>query len=108
MALRDFGRAADILAKFAEKLEDLDETMMLQTMCLFGKLQAELLRGSPAGEVFAHELQNQLLERARSIKDNAKRHELFDFFRAKSWEIKFEDLFPSVSQALGGEKELAG
>jgi hypothetical protein len=95
-ALTDFGRAVDILAKFAEKLEDPEETRMLQAMCLFGKVQAELLRGSPAGDVLAQELQSQLVEKARSIQDNAKRQGLYDFFRAKGWEITYEELFPTV------------
>ncbi len=89
-ALDDFIHCAELLSGFAEKLEDRDETALIQCECLFGKSGVCLLREDAVG---AEALVGQILERAGTIVDEGKRRELHAYFEANGWRVEFEKLF---------------
>lgn len=90
-ALNDFMRCADWVSYFAEKLEDREETVLIQCQCLFGKSSVCMERGDVAG---AQALTEQLITAAGSLTDPAKRQDLYTFLNGAGWKVSFEDIFP--------------
>jgi hypothetical protein len=89
-ALDDFVHCADLLSGFAEKLEDKDETALIQCECLFGKSGVCMAREDAAG---AQALVGQIVARAGTIVDEAKRKELHAYFEANGWQVGYEEIF---------------
>jgi hypothetical protein len=97
----DFDKAADMISRFAAKLESPDERAMLQAQCLLGKLQCAIIRGAGPDDQALQQLQADLLEKARAISAPGMRRKLFDYFQSQKWEISYDELFaledPSAS-----------
>ena len=90
--LRDFMRCSDLISSFAPKLEDRDETALVQCQCLFAKSTVCMARDDAPG---AQALVEELLATARTITDPAKCRDLFSFLEGAGWKVNFEDIFPA-------------
>ena len=86
-AAKDFDWAAQRIKKFAEKLENHNEALLLEGQCLFGQLQAAQIQGATEEDQHLCQLHAELLEKAQSIEPGPERRALLSFFKEQRWEV---------------------